>query len=81
MAYYHGINPHLVVPCQPISLVGGPHDLEDTAVSYILFAGQVHNLVKRLPAIITADGIALLVAHMIIGGDEDADGIGIYSHI
>lgn len=47
-------------------------------VAYILFPGQVHNLVKRFPAIITTDRITLLVAHMIIGGDEDADRIGIY---
>lgn len=44
--------------------------------TYILGASQVHNLVKRLPAIILSDGVALLVPDMVIGRYQDANRIG-----
>jgi hypothetical protein len=39
----------------------------------IPFLGQTHYLVEALPAIVAANGVSLVVADMIIGGDEDAD--------
>ncbi len=41
----------------------------------VLFAGQAHDLVKTLPAVVAAGGVALGVADMAVGGDEDADGV------
>lgn len=41
--------------------------------TYIFLAAEVDNLIKRLPAVVLADGITLLVAHMVICGDEDSN--------
>lgn len=41
--------------------------------SYVLGPGQVHDLVKSLPAVILPNGIALLVADMVVRCHEDAD--------
>lgn len=46
-------------------------------MAHVFGAGNVHHLVKRLPAVIFADGITLLEADMIVRGDEYADGISV----
>src|ERR1700677_415669 len=38
---------------------------------------KTHDLVEGLPGIIAADWVSLLVADMVVSGDEDANGIGL----
>lgn len=45
--------------------------------TYIFGAGEVHDLVEGLPAVILADGVALLVADVVVGRHEDADRVGL----
>ena len=47
--------------------------------THILGAGEVHDLVKRLPAVILADWVALLVADVVVRRHEDADRVGLYA--
>jgi hypothetical protein len=47
-------------------------------IAYVLCASQRHDLVKCLPAVVLPDRIPLLVADMIVSGDEDADGVLLY---
>ena len=42
---------------------------------HILLFRQAHNLVKCLPAVILPLELSLCVAHMIVGGHQDLDGI------
>lgn len=44
--------------------------------THFLVLGDSHNLVESLPGVIHADGVLLLVTDMIIGSDEDPDGVG-----
>lgn len=41
----------------------------------ITLPSQAHDLVKGLPAVVATLGITLIVANMVICGDEDADGV------
>ena len=34
---------------------------------------QTHDLVEGLPAVVTANGITLIVTDMVVGGNKDAD--------
>lgn len=45
--------------------------------SNIFGASEIHDFVKGAPTIIFSNGIALLVADMIVGGDEYSNGIGL----
>ena len=45
--------------------------------AYILSTSEVHDFIKRLPAVILADSISFLEANMIVGSDEDANCIGL----
>lgn len=48
-----------------------------TGDAHILGAGEIHDLVKGLPAVILADRVALLVADVVIRRHEDADRVGL----
>lgn len=52
-----------------------PADKREKIKPYILSPGQIHDLVKGLPAVILANGVALLVANMVVRCHEDADGV------
>lgn len=43
---------------------------------YILLSGDLHHFIESPPTIIPADGITLVVANMVISGNEYADRIG-----
>lgn len=45
--------------------------------TYVFGPGKRHNFVKRPPAVILANGISFLVAHMVIRGHQDANGVGV----
>ena len=47
----------------------------------IPFLGQAHYFVEALPAVVPTDGISLVVADMIIGGDEYSDGFRLCNDI
>lgn len=38
---------------------------------------EVYDLVKSLPAVIFSDWVSFLEADMVVGGYQDADGVGI----
>lgn len=40
-----------------------------------MIVGETHDFVESSAAILAADGIALIVANMVIGSNEDTDGI------
>lgn len=48
--------------------------------AYIFDAGDVHDLVEGPPAVVLANGIALLKADMIVGSNEYAYCIRICQH-
>ena len=43
---------------------------------YVFALGELHDLVKRPPAVIFADCVALLVADVVVRGHEDPDRVG-----
>lgn len=47
----------------------------------IPFLGQAHYFVEALPAVVPTDRVSLVVADMIIGGDENANGFRVYRYI
>lgn len=47
----------------------------------IPFLGQAHYFVEALPAVVPTDRVSLVVADMIIGGDENANGFRIYRYM
>jgi hypothetical protein len=46
----------------------------------IPFLGQAHYFVEALPAVVPTDGISLVVADMVIGGDENSNGFRLYKY-
>lgn len=45
------------------------------SATHFLVLGDGHNFIERLPGVIHADWVFLLVADMIIGGDKNPDGV------
>lgn len=43
--------------------------------THVFCPGEVHDLVKGPPAVILADGVSFFIAHMVVGRNENADGV------
>jgi hypothetical protein len=57
--------------------------LEDTTDtkgygSYIFSAGKVQNFIESSPTVIPTNGVSLFITDMIVGRNEDANGIRLY---
>lgn len=52
-----------------------PRSQARIGLTYILRSSQGHDFIERLPTVIFSNRVPLLITDMIVGGDEDADGV------